>query len=202
MLDKTFIKFLFPLSLLLLAACSAPRGNYVILLAEEDGTVGQASVSNAQGESTLVAANSVVEVPRQKAPKKARELEAETVAKLTAETEAAQPPKPLNFVFFFGFDSTELTGDSDVIFARVLENIKSRETVDISLIGHTDSTGSVEYNRELGLKRADKLRQQLVDNGIPSSLIDIKSLGEDSPLAADEGLDQRALNRRVVMVLR
>ncbi|WP_419901645.1 OmpA family protein [Kiloniella sp.] len=199
---KKIFKLSFPLLLLALAACSAPRGNYVILLAEDDGSVGEIGVANELGSQTISSVNTVVETPQNKAPKKPRELSEDVVAKLVAETEGAQPPQPLSFFFFFGFDSDELTNDSVVVFEAVLAEIKTRETVDISLIGHTDSTGSVEYNRALGLRRADRLRDLLVDSGVKSSAIDIKSLGEDDLLSKDETGDDKALNRRVVMVLR
>ncbi|MEH6632166.1 MAG: OmpA family protein [Halopseudomonas aestusnigri] len=199
---KFILKLLVPLFLLALAACSTPRGNYVILLAEEDGSVGEVSVANDLGSQTISSVNTVVETSENRAPKKPRELSEDVVAKLVAETEEAQPPKPLSFFFFFGFDSDELTGDSQVIFDAVLAEIKARTTVDISLIGHTDSTGSVEYNRALGLRRAGRLRDLLVESGVTASAIDIKSLGEDDPLS-DGGADsKKAFNRRVVMVLR
>ncbi len=199
---KLMLKLLVPLFLLALAACSAPRGNYVILLAEEDGSVGEISVANDLGSQTISSVNTVVETSENRAPKKPRELSEDVVAKLVAETEEAQPPKPLSFFFFFGFDSDELTSDSQVIFDAVLAEIKARTTVDISLIGHTDSTGSVEYNRALGLRRAGRLRDLLVESGVTASAIDIKSLGEDDPLSDGEVDNKKAFNRRVVMVLR
>ncbi|OUS16123.1 hypothetical protein A9Q97_02545 [Rhodospirillales bacterium 47_12_T64] len=202
MIIKIRLKLLFPLLLLALAACSTPRGNYVILLAEDDGSVGEISVTNDQGTQTLSTINTVVEIPENKAPKKPRELADDIVAKLVAETEGAQPPQPLSFFFFFGFDSDALTDDSRVIFEAVLAEIKTRKTVDISLIGHTDSIGSVEYNRALGLRRAGRLRDLLVENGVVVSAIDIKSLGEDDPLSDGNIENDKALNRRVVMVLR
>ncbi|MFD2207265.1 OmpA family protein [Kiloniella antarctica] len=200
--NKTILRLLAPLTLLALAACSTPRGNYVILLAEEGGEAGEISVTNEHGTQITSAVNSVVETSDNKAPKKPRELSEDIVAKLVAETEEAQPPKPLSFFFFFGFDSDVLTEDSRVIFDAVLAEIKTRKTVDISLIGHTDSTGSVEYNRALGLRRAGQLRDLLLQNDVVASAIDIKSLGEEDPLSDGDVLKEKALNRRVVMVLR
>ncbi len=202
LMPKFISKFLLSIFFLVLAGCSAPRGNYVILLPEEDGSVGEVSVRNDAGVQTISSVNTVVEIPDDKAPKKPRELSNDIVAKLVAETEAAQPPKPLSFFFFFGFDSAELTEESNVIFASVLAEIATRETVDISLIGHTDTIGASDYNKELGLRRAGNLRDKLIENGIDGGSIDIKSLGEENPLGGGEGQGGRAFNRRVDMVLR
>ena len=202
MIKMINIRSFFPLLFLALAACSTPKGNYVILLPEADGSVGEISVSNSEGVETLTTGNSVIEIPSKGAPKKARELKADLVAKLVAETEAAQPPEPISFFFFFGFDNADVTDESGVVFDAVLTEISSRETVDISLIGHTDSSGSAEYNKALGLRRADKLKRVLVSNGVDPTSIDIKSLGEENLLSEGDDGDPKAFNRRVDMVLR
>lgn len=67
--------------------------------------------------------------------------------------------------------------------------------------GHTDSQGSDKTNEELSLKRAEAVRQHLVEQGIESSKISAKGLGESRPVAGNETPEGRANNRRVEIVV-
>jgi outer membrane protein OmpA-like peptidoglycan-associated protein len=73
-------------------------------------------------------------------------------------------------------------------------------TVYVEVQGHTDSTGSPEYNMMLGQKRADVVRRYLNEMaGIPLHLIQVVSYGEDSPVADNKTREGREANRRVVV---
>jgi outer membrane protein OmpA-like peptidoglycan-associated protein len=67
----------------------------------------------------------------------------------------------------------------------------------IELVGHTDSIGSSEYNRTLGMKRAISTKQYLLDQGIAGDDLDIASEGEKKPLEDNASADGRNQNRRV-----
>lgn len=70
-----------------------------------------------------------------------------------------------------------------------------------SLQGHTDSTGSAAYNRELSLRRAHAVKGHLVDNmGVPSDRLIAVGFGENYPIAGIPAADER--NRRVEIVNR
>ena len=88
LMPKFISKFLLSILFLVLAGCSAPRGNYVILLPEDDGSGGEVSVRNDAGVQTISSVNTVVEIPDDKAPKKPRELSNDIVAKSVAETDS------------------------------------------------------------------------------------------------------------------
>jgi outer membrane protein OmpA-like peptidoglycan-associated protein len=53
----------------------------------------------------------------------------------------------------------------------------------INLVGHTDRLGSDQYNYQLGLKRAETVRNYLVGAGIPEHVISYASAGEKEPLS-------------------
>jgi outer membrane protein OmpA-like peptidoglycan-associated protein len=67
--------------------------------------------------------------------------------------------------------------------------------------GYTDSTGSTTSNRELSERRAEAVRSALVARGIDPARIELAAYGEAYPVASNNTLDGRALNRRVEVVV-
>ncbi|BDD03783.1 hypothetical protein AUTU_12660 [Aureibacter tunicatorum] len=73
--------------------------------------------------------------------------------------------------------------------------------VRIEIIGHTDNTGSEPFNYQLGLKRANSVRNQLIDSGIDGSLIEVISKGESSPKFDNNTFEGRIRNRRAELII-
>ena len=71
----------------------------------------------------------------------------------------------------------------------------------IQVTGHTDSTGTSEDNQRLSQRRAQSVRNQLIQLGVPSSLIRTLGKGEDAPAASNGTAQGRSANRRVEIVL-
>ena len=71
----------------------------------------------------------------------------------------------------------------------------------ITLIGHTDITGQTEYNQKLGLKRADFVKQALVNEGIGSLSMSVCSKGEKDAESQKEGHIEDWMFRRVDVYL-
>lgn len=66
--------------------------------------------------------------------------------------------------------------------------------------GHTDSTGPAEYNKQLGLQRAEAVKRYLYEqHQIPLHKINVISFGPDKPIAPNNTRAGRAQNRRVVI---
>ncbi len=72
----------------------------------------------------------------------------------------------------------------------------------VVLQGYTDQQGSVEYNRKLGLRRAESVKEHLVGIGVPDHLIKVVSLGKDGALCADTSDTCSRMNRRVHLEFR
>lgn len=87
-------------------------------------------------------------------------------------------------------ESRSTLSDMATVFARYPEQT-------ISVEGHTDSVGSDTYNQNLSEKRADAVRDYLVDRGTPSSRIRAVGYGETHPKASNDTPEGRQLNRRV-----
>ncbi|GHF86938.1 OmpA family protein [Thalassotalea marina] len=67
----------------------------------------------------------------------------------------------------------------------------------LSIEGHTDNTGSDNYNQELSLKRANSVKSYLVQQSIIESRLKVTGYGESMPIVANDTAQNRALNRRV-----
>lgn len=67
----------------------------------------------------------------------------------------------------------------------------------VDVIGHTDSTGSAEYNIDLSLRRAQSVAEYLASQGVDRRRLLVKGYGEERPIASNDTPEGRALNRRV-----
>lgn len=75
-------------------------------------------------------------------------------------------------------------------------------TVQVQVIGHTDSSGSDAVNNPLSLDRAEAVRDYLSRHGVPAARIQVEGRGEREPVADNGSPDGRAQNRRVEIFLR
>lgn len=81
---------------------------------------------------------------------------------------------------------------------KALLTIRPRSLV---VEGHTDSQGSNAYNQALSQRRADAVRDYLVQKGYPSNQVQARGQGEGSPVAENNSGEGRANNRRVEIVI-
>jgi OOP family OmpA-OmpF porin len=105
----------------------------------------------------------------------------------------------LSATALFDFDKAVLKEQGKVELHTLDEHIKSKgvKVVDINVIGHTDSTGSAEYNQGLSERRAMAVKEYMVSEGIDASIIDASGEGESNPVADNSTSEGQALNRRV-----
>lgn len=97
----------------------------------------------------------------------------------------------------FRFNSAELTDLGKGQVYLVAQRLKQQGDLTVVIEGHTDATGSEEYNQKLGQRRAETVIKELVAQGVDSSRVSAVSLGEDKPLINQETQWARAVNRRV-----
>ena len=67
----------------------------------------------------------------------------------------------------------------------------------IVIEGHTSSEGSETYNQSLSERRANSVRDALIERGIPAESLSAAGIGEGRPIATNEDENGRSLNRRV-----
>jgi OOP family OmpA-OmpF porin len=99
----------------------------------------------------------------------------------------------------FDYNSAQLTAGSSTALDSIADGLKKYPRLKVELQGHTDNKGPDAYNLSLSQKRADAVREYLLDKGIPSTQIAAKGYGEGQPIADNGTEDGRARNRRVVM---
>ncbi|GGX83707.1 cell envelope biogenesis protein OmpA [Litchfieldella qijiaojingensis] len=101
----------------------------------------------------------------------------------------------------FGFDSSELTPSArsalNDVSAVLLEYPETR----VNIAGHTDSTGSAEYNQRLSERRAASVGNYLAQQGVQQSRLSMSGYGFTQPVASNDSEAGRAQNRRVEITL-
>lgn len=75
------------------------------------------------------------------------------------------------------------------------------EDTDILIEGHTDSSGSEQYNQSLSEKRASSVKRKLIQNGIVASRMTAVGYGESQPLEDNSTEAGRQANRRVEIAI-
>lgn len=101
----------------------------------------------------------------------------------------------------FDFNEYYLTSEAQRVLRANADCLKKKKVARIVLEGHCDERGSVEYNLSLGQKRAQSVRDFLVDLGIESSSIKVISYGEERPIDPASNEDAWAKNRRAETVI-
>ncbi|MFN2309099.1 MAG: OmpA family protein [Gammaproteobacteria bacterium] len=87
----------------------------------------------------------------------------------------------------------------DALAAR----LKSLTTVQsVEIVGHTDSTGAEDYNQQLSMRRANTVKNYLLDKGVNPSIMTTSGMGESQPVASNATAEGRAQNRRVEITLK
>ncbi len=100
-------------------------------------------------------------------------------------------------------DISFATGRSDISpsFAPVLNqfatSLNQNQITNVTIVGHTDSTGSDAVNQPLSVDRANSARDYLVARGVARSRITTDGRGEREPIADNNSAQGRAKNRRV-----
>ena len=97
----------------------------------------------------------------------------------------------------FESGSAALTPDSYSILDEVVRSLQAYPEVRVEIRGHTDSQGPTSFNLELSQKRADSVRQYLINAGIDPSRIVATGVGEEEPIASNANPEGRLQNRRI-----
>lgn len=108
----------------------------------------------------------------------------------------------------FGFDSRVVRPDAQALLTKVAGLLSTVHYPDADVVGHTDSTGTPEYNQRLSEGRARSVVEQLVVNGVPRASLHPSGRGETEPVQPETGPTggpdpaAQRLNRRVEIILR
>ena len=99
--------------------------------------------------------------------------------------------------FTFAVNSAAIRSGLDSELTRVAQVLNAYPQTTLTVAGHTDSTGSEEYNQTLSQKRADSVKNALVQRGVAAYRINAVGYGESQPVGNNETEFGRQQNRRV-----
>jgi outer membrane protein OmpA-like peptidoglycan-associated protein len=101
----------------------------------------------------------------------------------------------------FAFTDDNITPKFLTRIQQASELIAPFKTISILLMGHTDHIGQPNFNFDLGLARANKVKQALIANGLEHAQIAVVSNGDKTPYAEGQSLATRLSNRRVQTII-
>ena len=195
--------------LVLAGGCSQPQTvrhsmrQTVILTPDLDGRVGKAEIITEGGKQILDTPHGMTTVSsRTTAPSPVTMASSEFIRATFAEAMAIEPTPPEKFILYFNNGTTELVPKSRAAITSILDVIKRREAINISISGHTDATGTTQLNEKLARCRAKAISDLLVKYGVDAKRLSVSSHGKGNQLipTADGVAEPR--NRRVEVIVR
>jgi outer membrane protein OmpA-like peptidoglycan-associated protein len=199
------------------------------LTAEQQRAAQERAQSQAQMEQERAQTQAQIEAERQLAAERQstleaeraeqqRQLEAERQARLDAEQKLADTMKRLDEVanvreepqqivitlpgeVLFQTGKATLTGPAQAKLTRVVDAVLAAGEGAIRIEGHTDSQGSSDFNQRLSDIRAEAVKNFLIDNGVARDRVQSLGMGETSPVVPNDSATNRALNRRVEIIV-
>jgi outer membrane protein OmpA-like peptidoglycan-associated protein len=118
---------------------------------------------------------------------------------------SAPPPKVIDkitLMIHFDTDKSDIRQSDEAELKRAIDFVKKYPGSQVRVEGSTDSVGTDQYNRKLSEKRAETVRNYLVQKGaVDASKITSAGYGEKRPVVSNETTQGRAQNRRVEILI-
>lgn len=196
------------LLLTLLAACSSPPPKpppvpsvKVVLLPQADGSVSGVVVQAGQATQTLTEPYQRASALANRAPV-VDQLDPAQVRQTYDALFRIAPPQPVRYVLYFQPGTTRLSGESQAELPRIQQDMTRYPGVEVLVVGHTDTKGNSEGNDTLSLRRAQQVRDLLVQQGLSARQVEAIGRGEREPAIATADEVDEPRNRRVEVTLR
>lgn len=119
---------------------------------------------------------------------------------LSAEQRQIEQLKQTGMIVYFDYDRAEIKAEYVPVVAAHAKFLNASASRKVRLEGHSDETGSREYNIGLGERRAQAVRRALMLQGVTDNQITTVSYGEERPAVAGNDDTSYARNRRVELV--
>jgi OOP family OmpA-OmpF porin len=117
-----------------------------------------------------------------------------------ASAPVAAPP-PADYTVYFDLDSWTLTAEDLAVITSVIDTARAGGQSRITVVGHTDTSGSAAHNKRLSVHRANVVVEALVDMGARRAAIQASGVGEsDLAVPTPDGVKE-AKNRRAVIAI-
>lgn len=194
------IKRVFALALLAATAACAPQST-VVLVADADGHVGRIQVEGAGGAVLLDQPNTASVASAGERPSPAKALDEARIKRTWADALAAMPDRPLTFQLYFSSGTADLLPEAKDLVLQAVGLAKTRPHVFIMIAGHADAVGSDEVNDRISRRRAEVVRNLVIEQGLPPRAIAASSHGKRNPLVPTKDGVAEPRNRRVTLIL-
>lgn len=188
-----------------LAACATKAGTGAIVGAAggavAGGAIGAAAGSTAKGAIIgAVVGGAAGAIIGNEMDKQAKELKQNIKgAKVERVGEGIQVTFESGLLY--DFDSDRVLPTAQTNFRELAKSLNKYPGSDLLIVGHTDQVGSGEYNQRLSERRASAASSYLVSQGVSSSRVSTRGLGETEPVASNETELGRQQNRRVEVAI-
>jgi OOP family OmpA-OmpF porin len=100
------------------------------------------------------------------------------------------------YLVFFNWDKSDLGAGALNVLDAVAEEVKKNPPQSINVVGHTDTSGSNTYNQRLAFKRANNVKDALVQRGVDANIINVDAKGETELLVQTPDNVREPANRR------
>jgi outer membrane protein OmpA-like peptidoglycan-associated protein len=114
---------------------------------------------------------------------------------------APAPVAPPSFMVFFDWDRANLSAQALNTIKQAAGAYKTKGNARVTATGHTDTSGSPQYNMALSLRRANAVKDALVREGVPATAITVVGRGEQGLLVQTGPNVREPQNRRVEIVI-
>lgn len=189
-------------TLMVLLAPDQVGDELVVVVPSADGHVGTVVVERGRDKVVLNKAFAASRIVDGGPPEPVALSGAEEVRAGFAVVLNALPDRPKSFLVYFQEATDEFTEESVIEFAKIMSELRERGAPDVLVIGHTDRVGTLQYNDQLSLQRAQRVRGELVRLGIPEPRIRVAGRGERELLVPTEDEIPEPRNRRVEIYVR
>jgi len=120
---------------------------------------------------------------------------------VAAPAPAPAPAAPPSFMVFFDWDRSNLSPQAMTTIKQAADAYKAKGSARVTATGHADKSGPEAYNMALSLRRANAVKDALIQNGVPANVISVVGRGEEQPLVQTADGVREPQNRRVEIVV-
>ncbi|MEO6623358.1 MAG: OmpA family protein [Burkholderiaceae bacterium] len=185
-----------------LLVMNPPQVSKVVLLPDAEGKAGAVIVKTQAGARVVNAAYGSASVNQRGGIRSSAE-DGSKVTQQYGGTLTARPASPISYIVSFEFGSAVDVTPADLpILEQLRAALLAFPAAEITVIGHTDSVGTMESNDRLSLQRAETVRTFILNAGIQAASVEVAGRGERelAVQTADEVAEVR--NRRVEINMR